>query len=342
MSESDSSISSGKRRRLGRGLSGMIGSPVAVETGHSTPNGAAPTTATRGEPDLAAPKPGETPTALQIEKTLETEHKLTEVAVSSIIPNRNQPRRAFNEESLKSLARSITENGLMQPILVRPGSGSGGTGGRYELIAGERRWRAARIAGLVRIPAIVRTAGDKDSAELALIENVHRQDLNAIERAEALAQLVGRFGLTQQEVADKLGMDRSSVSNLIRLTELEDEIRTLIAAGELVAGHGKALLGLPPGQARVDLALKAAKEEWSVRELERRAKDAQSAKPEGAQAEPARRSAVHADLERRLGDKLGTKVKIRTNRAGTKGKLVIDFYGLDHFDGLVRTLGVGE
>ncbi|MCA9272996.1 MAG: ParB/RepB/Spo0J family partition protein [Phycisphaerales bacterium] len=336
MSESDTNTSS-KRRRLGRGLSGMIGNPVAVDTSPSSPT-----------PEQRPPTPALTPTPAApaqvqiIEEQNQSEYKLTEISVSSIIPNRNQPRQAFDPESLKALARSIVDDGLMQPVVVRPGSGSGGTGGRYELIAGERRWRAAKIAGLERIPAIVREAGDRDAAELALIENIHRQDLNAIERGEALAQLVGRFGLTQQEVADKLGMDRSSVANLMRLTELEDEIRTLIVAGELGAGHGKALLGLAPGQSRVDLAIDAAKHEWSVRELERRAKDAQAGKPASASPEPARRSAVHADLERRLGDRLGTKVKIQTNRAGTKGKLVIEFYGIDHFDGLVRELGVGE
>ncbi len=337
MSESDPIGTSNKRRRLGRGLSGMIGSPVAVDTSPTPTPQADPAKPGTPAPTSTAPAQPQV-----VEEQNQSEYKMTDIAVASIIPNRNQPRRVFNEEALKSLAKSIVEDGLMQPILVRPGSGSGGTGGRYELIAGERRWRAARIAGLERIPAIVRMAGDRDSAELALIENVHRQDLNAIERAEALSQLVGRFGLTQQEVADKLGMDRSSVSNLIRLTELEDEIRTLIAADELVAGHGKALLGLPPGQTRVDLALKAAKEEWSVRELERRTKDALAGKAAAEAPEPARRSAVHADLERRLGDRLGTKVKIQTNRAGTKGKLVIEFYGIDHFDGLVKELGVGE
>ena len=205
MSESDPIGTSNKRRRLGRGLSGMIGSPVAVDTSPTPP---APTQ-TPIQNQVASPQPAtpapttSAPAQPQVvEEQNESEYKLTDIAVASIIPNRNQPRRVFDQESLKSLARSIVEDGLMQPILVRPGSGSGGTGGRYELIAGERRWRAARIAGLERIPAIVRTAGDRDSAELALIENVHRQDLNAIERAEALSQLVGRFGLTQQEVAD--------------------------------------------------------------------------------------------------------------------------------------------
>lgn len=352
MSESDTSTSN-KRRRLGRGLSGMIGTPVAVDTSAST-SPASPThqdAATSAQsappsdkPDAPAPAPTSSvpPRPQMADDQNTSEYKISDISVGSIIPNRNQPRQSFDQESLKALARSIAEDGLMQPVLVRPGSGSGGTGGRYELIAGERRWRAAKIAGLERIPAIVREAGDKDSAELALIENVHRQDLNAIERAEALSQLVGRFGLTQQEVADKLGMDRSSVANLMRLTELEDEIRTLIVAGELGAGHGKALLGIVDSKRRVDLAIGAAKHQWSVRELERQCRlSTQRAIPSGL-PEPERRGAVHADLERRLGDRLGTKVKIQTNKQGTKGKLVIEFYGIDHFDGLVRELGVGE
>lgn len=316
-------------------MSGMIGEPTSV----------APST----KSDLKTP-----PTEKEIDDSsvhLENENnradqrgseigeRLTRIGLSGIIPNRSQPRKSFDEGQLRALAMSIQNEGLMQPIVVRPASSGGSTGGRYELIAGERRWRAAKIAGLETIPAIVREASDKSAAQLALIENVHREDLNAIERAEALSELSSRFGMQQAEIAELVGMDRSSVSNLIRLTELEEEIRELIARDELGQGHGKALLSVAPGEDRVKLAMKAAREEWSVREMERQAKAAGREVTPGATPSP-RRSAVHADLEKRLADRLGTKVAIKTNPSGTKGKLVIEFYGVDHFEGLMSALGV--
>lgn len=328
-----SELESGKRRKLGRGLSGMIGTPVVVDRSA----GDSPVQASAA-PNRVVER------GIPIEP--KSEYILVDIPVGSIIPNRHQPRRDFDEGSLRTLAASIREDGLLQPIMVRPGSGGGGTGGRYELIAGERRWRAARIAGLERVPAIVRAAGDRASAELALIENVHREDLNAVERAEAVSQLIRRHGMTQEEVGARLGMDRSSVANLLRLTELEDEIRLLIISEEIGAGHGKVLLTVPPGRRRVELAERAAEGQWSVRELERQCRlSAQRAVAAGAEeidAGAERRSAVHADLEKRLGQRLGTRVKIRAGRDGSRGKLVIDFYDLDHFGGLVRALGVGE
>lgn len=325
----DATSGKAKRRRLGKGLSGMIGGPVQVEQAQADPQ-------TAESQPAAAPKPRSAPA----QEAMPTEGPATMLVVSGIIPNRNQPRKSFEQASLQSLAASIKADGLMQPVVVRPASSGGSTGGRYELIAGERRWRAAKIAGLTHIPAIVREETDKSSAQLALIENIHREDLNPVERAEALAELATRFEMTHGEIADRLGMDRSSVANLIRLCDLEDEIRTLIAAGELGQGHGKALLSVPEGNQRIKIAAKAAREEWSVRQMEAEAKKLGKPQDASTAAEPARRSAVHADLEKKLGDHLGTKVSIKTNKAGTKGRLVIDFYGIDHFDGLVRTLGV--
>jgi ParB family chromosome partitioning protein len=317
-----------KRRRLGKGLSGMIGEPVAVDQSPAEPK-PAPAVESQAKPQPAA-KEDVAPAGPAIM-----------IPLTGVIPNRNQPRKSFDEQALKALAESIQTDGLMQPIVVRPASSGGSTGGRYEIIAGERRWRAAKIAGLTHIPAMVREEGDKSSAQLALIENIHREDLNAIERAEALSELASRFAMSHADIAEKLGMDRSSVANLIRLCDLEDEIRTLIAEGHLGLGHGKALLSVIARDQRIKLAVKAAKEEWSVRQLEAQAKLAGKPVTEKSATEAPRRSAVHADLERKLGDHLGTKVSIKTNRTGTKGKLVIDFYGIDHFDGLISSLGVG-
>ncbi|MGP1273281.1 MAG: ParB/RepB/Spo0J family partition protein [Phycisphaerales bacterium] len=321
------SSTASKRRRLGKGLSGLIGDPVPVDR--------SPTTIEHGVAGPAGqPNEGSGPT----HGTSPAGGSLTQISVDTLIPNRYQPRSSFDEAALRSLADSIARDGVMQPILVRAGSGSGSTGGRYEIIAGERRWRAAKLAGLTRVPAIVRQVDDETSAEWALIENVHRTDLNAIERADAIASLISRFGLTQAEAAERLQLERSTVANLVRLVDLEPAIKALIAQDRLSAGHGKALLAMPAGDERVRTAEAAAAGGWSVRRLEAAAKRP-SAAPSAPSGPVSRRAAVLSSLERELGEELGTRVRIRTNPAGTKGRLEIDFFGLDHFDGLIERLG---
>lgn len=284
-------------------------------------------------------------------------------AVSSIEPSPFQPRRSMDEEGLKALAESIRSAGVMQPILVRPRAG--GRGG-YELIAGERRWRAAERAGLTHVPAVVGELSDAEAAQWALVENVQREELSVIEKAHALANLSGRFGLTHAEIADKVGLERSSVTNQIRLTELEDPIQRLIETGRLSGGHGKALLGMRPGAARVAIAERAALGRWPVRRLEREAGEDGASGTSGAGgggagggidpvtgwATPAERAETEAvlrararalnvaEVERRLAEHLGTKVQIRTDRSGKRGRLVVRFYGVDQFEGLLEKLGV--
>lgn len=301
-----SSESSARPRRLGRGLSALLdATPVSV-----SPN---------AEPVAPAPASPQT------------------VKPDDCIPNKYQPRTKFDDAGLAELADSIRRVGVVQPILVRPRAVGG-----YEIVAGERRWRAAKLAGLAEIPAIVKTLSDAESAEWAVIENVQREDLNAIERGMAMRGLIDRFGLTQAQVAERVGIDRSTVANLIRLVELEPSIRDMIVSGKLTAGHGKALLMAPAGASREALAEKAAKEEWSVRRVERAASglaegNRQVAKP-SRQLSSAQAAAI-ADLERRLGEHLGTKVSIQTDTKGEKGRVVLEFYGLDHFDGLMSRLG---
>ncbi|MEM9166893.1 MAG: ParB/RepB/Spo0J family partition protein [Planctomycetota bacterium] len=267
--------------------------------------------------------------------------------VGSIIPNRFQPREQFDDDRLSELARSIARDGVMQPILVRPGSAGGSTGGRYELIAGERRWRAAKLAGLTRVPALVRPLEDRDAGAWALIENVHRQDLGPMEKADAIAGMIARDGLTQAEAAERLLLDRSTVANLVRLVGLEPAIRSLLNAGSLNTGHGKALAGLPAGATRVELAQAAAAGGWSVRRLERAAAESKAGKhPERGSAntpgtdDQSRHRLVLASMEKQLGESLNSRVRIRANKSGTKGAICIDFYGNDHFEGLVERLGV--
>lgn len=231
----------------------------------------------------------------------------------------------------------------MQPVVVRAVSAS-----RFELVAGERRWRAAQLAGLVEIPAVVRELTDAESAQWAVVENVQREDLNAIDRAWALRRLHEQFGMSHAEIGQSIGMDRTSIANLIRLTELEDQLASMVVEGALSAGHARSLLALPPGESRKTLATEAVRQQWSVRRLEeavRRVVDGAKARgiatvPGAERAGVAARDAVLTDLERQLGQHLGTKVQIRTNAKGSRGALTIEFYGLDHFDGLLAKLGV--
>jgi ParB family chromosome partitioning protein len=199
----------------------------------------------------------------------EAEAELRELPIELIAPNRQQPRRSFEEVSLVALSHSLKERGVLQPVLVRPVAG-----GTYELIAGERRWRAAQLAGLETVPAMVRPHDDAESLELALIENMAREDLNALEAARAVAALVEELGLTREEVGRRVGRSRVAVSNLLRLLELPDEALALIADGVLSEGHGRALLMAPDHDSRRRLARDAGAHGWSVRHTEKRARAA--------------------------------------------------------------------
>lgn len=317
------------RRRLGRGLSSLIGEPVAVAADRAKVSDDLQSRAGPALNVAPAPDPGVRTGGI------------TFVDLDAVVPSPFQPRRELDAPSLERLADSIRRSGVMQPVIVRPlvGAAAGG-GDRYELVAGERRWRAARLAGLARMPAVVRDLSDAQSAEWALVENLQREDLNAMDRARSLRALCDRFGLSHADAAARVGLDRSSVANLVRLLELEDPIASLIASGRLGAGHGKALLAMPPGDARVALAARAAAGEWSVRRLER---EASRAAPDagGRRAVPSdARSAARADAERRLSEHLGTKVAVATDRSGTRGRIIIEFFDLDHFDALMSKFGI--
>ena len=251
--------------------------------------------------------------------------ELREVPVDLIAPNPNQPRRSFDEESLLALADSIRERGVLQPVLVRPV-----VGGKYELIAGERRWRAARIAEREAIPAVVRRHDDPATLELALIENMAREDLNPVEEARACAALVEELGLTREDVGLRVGRSRVAVSNLIRLLELPDEALALIERGELTEGHGRALLTSDDHDRRRTLARAAATSRWSVRELEARAREA--GRPKRAPGAGKPRAALHPDQQaaaERIGDTLesllGREVEVRpTGSTGYRVELKVE------------------
>lgn len=262
---------------------------------------------------------------------------IREIPVQSIRPNAFQPRIRFDDRHLAELAASIRLAGLMQPIVVRAVGD-----GQHEIIAGERRWRACKMAGLKTIPAIVREADDRKSAELALIENVQRTDLNPIERANAFRTLMGKFSLTQADVADRVGLDRSSVANLLRLLELPEDIRNMIADGALSAGHGKMLASIADESQRRQLVERIMSEHLSVRQTEKAVREIAKrvqASGDAANPPPFDRDANLRDLEVKLGDHLKTRVRIDVSASGDKGKLIVEFYDLEHFDGLMRAMG---
>jgi ParB family chromosome partitioning protein len=245
------------------------------------------------------------------------EEELRDLPVELIEPNPNQPRRTFDEESLLALAESIKLRGVIQPVLVRPVAG-----GTYELIAGERRLRAARLAELDSIPSIIRTDGDAVSLELALVENMAREDLNPVDEARACAALVEELSLTREEVGLRVGRSRVAVSNLIRLLDLPDEALELIERGDLSEGHGRALLLASDHATRRSLAKTSVERGWSVRELESRARNAGELRPKRLPAER-RRRALHPDqeaaieqIEDALGAALGAELEVRPAAAG--------------------------
>lgn len=263
---------------------------------------------------------------------------LLELPVGVVTTNNFQPRRHLDEEGLATLSASIRELGVLQPILVRPLDE-----GRYELIAGERRWRAAKRAGLQTIPAIVRLASDVASLEQALVENLHREDLNALEEAAAYQQLIEDFHLTHDEVATRVGKSRSAVSNALRLFQLPPTIQRLVADDQLSAGHARALLGTPDRGFQESLAKRAVGEGMSVREVEeavRRRNELAGqlggSKPSRAPADKAPRPPGLLELEELLSGCLDTTVKVEMG--AKKGRLVIDFATLEDLERIYRAM----
>lgn len=292
-------------RRLGRGLDSLISTPVQVD------------------PPTAVEDPPATTEAVGT--------AIVMLPIEGITASPAQPRQHFDQQAIDGLAASIKSAGVMQPILVRPRGGGG-----HEIVSGERRWRAASTAGLETIPAIVRELDDRTAAEWSLIENLQREDLNPMERAEAFQRLVETFGLTHQQVAERVGLERSSVTNHLRLNELDVAMKEAVRSGVLSLGHAKVLLSVQDPGWRTALATRAVKDGWSVRMLERRARVMGGGTP--TTPDPTR--ATHlVDLERRLGDHLGTRVRIRPGRKSGSGSLELAYYSLEEFDGLMRRLG---
>jgi ParB family chromosome partitioning protein len=276
-----------KRRALGRGLGALIPAEPKRATAPEEPD----------RPPLAVP-------------------------IDSIRPNPLQPRQQFSEDALAELAASITEKGILQPLLVRPRDGS------YELIAGERRFRAAQRAGLKEVPVTVRLVEDADLLEIALIENIQRENLNAIEEGRAYRRLLDEFGLTQEQVAQRVGKDRSTIANTLRLLQLPLQIQAEIESGKLSAGHARALLSIESDEEKLRVAGEILGRRLSVRDTERL-----------TQKRPVASRDVHLlAAEENLRQALGTQVRLRHRHNGS-GRIEIEYYSLDELNGLLTRLG---
>ena len=303
-----------KQRHLGRGLQSLIG-PINTPVSEDK----------RMESDSADVHNYPPDKVLQ--------DSFSEIDINSVSANPYQARVVWNEQELHDLSESIRANGIIQPIIVRP-SGNG-----YEIIAGERRFRAAKLASFDKIPALIRQASDEQLHEWSLVENIHRVDLNPIERAKAYQEYLRTFSLTQAEAAERLGEDRSVIANYLRILDLPVEIKQMLAEGKLSMGHARAILALPTDELRRKLANRALAGRLSVREVERLVRKYLAAN--GKEGKNIRTKPANiVDLERKLSSQLGTKVNIETRRNGQKGRIIIEFYSLDEFDGITEKLGL--
>ncbi len=341
--------SKNKPSRLGRGLSSLMTTPVPVAVPpvsapaspfvNPTTPPTPPTITTNpmmppADTIIASPTP-----ANDLPTSAEGLHHLS---IDLIRPNPYQPRQHFDPAGLEQLAQSIRSDGLMQPIVVRP-LNPPIDGKHYELVAGERRWRAARLALLTHVPTLVRSLTDQQSAEFALIENLQREDLNAMERAHAFAQLADQFRLSHEQIAERVGVDRSTVTNLLRLLDLDPVVQGLVEHNVLSAGQARALVSIVHPDQQKLLAERAVRGDWSVRQVEAAVRSLMQGATLEQAAEPTRQQtkAAHLDdLAQRIGQQLGTKVYLRAGRKKGTGSITLEFYTLDQFDDLMQRLGV--
>lgn len=335
-----------KKRGLGRGLGSLLGGAMeqtsATPPANTTRPANTPTTVTARQipptaaekapsPTTAAPAPiAASPTA----NAVMTEGKVWQISIDKLKSGVYQPRQNFQKEPLQELAQSIKENGILQPIIVRRAPG-----GHFEIVAGERRWRAAQLAGLHEVPVLIRQFEDKEALELAIVENIQREDLDPIEEAKAYSRLISEFHLSQQQVAEKVGRERATIANAVRLLALPEEVRQLIQKGDISVGHAKVLLALPDAKKQVELAKQSIREQLSVRKLEKVV--AQTLSPKEPEKTPAPGSshtmeqlvqAVSEELQRALG----TKVTIDYHQG--KGRINLSFYSDEELNRLVDRL----
>ncbi|EYT66259.1 MULTISPECIES: ParB/RepB/Spo0J family partition protein [Curtobacterium] len=316
-----------KRTGLGRGIGALI--PTATDQQDRPvdvffPTGGSPASAPTADDLVAVPGA-----------------RLANLNPLDVIPNAQQPRKEFREEELQELVHSIREIGVLQPIVVRPIAGATGTDPQYELIMGERRLRATKELGLSTIPAIVKDTPDDAMLRDALLENLHRAQLNPLEEASAYQQLLADFGITQEQLGQRIGRSRPQITNTIRLLRLPSPVQRRVAAGVLSAGHARAILAAPDAEAMEYLAEKIVNEDLSVRAAEAIAQQLASKTPQTKpKSEPSKRQAHFDDLAERLGDRLNTRVKIAVG--ARKSSVTIDFANGDDLNRILAELGVRD
>jgi ParB family chromosome partitioning protein len=310
-----------KKRGLGRGLDALLGDALAQNKSAMDAAGTSEVQEVSIQPD-------------KVESDLQT-GGIKHLPVEFIQPGQYQPRKDMHQEGLEELAASIKAQGLMQPIVIRPLSGNvEGKTERYEIIAGERRWRATQLAGLDTVPVIIRDVPDDAAIAMALIENIQRENLNSMEEAQALHRLQQEFELTQQEVGDAIGKSRATVANLLRLMQLNDDVKIMLERGDIEMGHAKALLGLQELR-QSEAARHVVAKEMTVRQTEAYVRTVQDESKLGSKGkEKPRANPDIQRLERTLGERLGANVAIQHSAKG-KGKLVINYSNLDELDGIL-------
>lgn len=259
----------------------------------------------------------------------ESAGSVSTLPINDIEPNRDQPRKTFDEEALSELAKSIADHGVIQPLLVRPM-----TDGSYQLIAGERRWRASRMAGLSEVPVVIREMSDSEAMELALVENLQREDLNPIEEARGFQLLMETYALTQEQAASRVGKSRPAVANAMRLLLLPNDVLQMVETGVLSAGHARALLGLPQSEDMVTLAKLIVEKGLSVRETERMVKTAAQGKPK-TEKRIKKRDVFYDEAELAFSEALGRKAKVFLSSGG-KGTVEIEFFGKEDLGKLMQ------
>lgn len=268
--------------------------------------------------------------ALMLENATDEMLAQNELDLNEIVPNRDQPRKTFDEASIEELAQSIKQHGVLQPLLVRP-IPSGG----YQLVAGERRWRACRIAGLTKVPVVIKELTDTETMEIAIIENLQREDLNPIEEAEGLQALIDKCGYTQEEVATSVGKSRPAIANSLRLLRLPPEVREMTKNGEISAGHARALLAFDNDAMMLEAAKNIVSSKMTVRDVERLAKIKETAEPRRRRAR--RRDSFYDEVELSISEATGRKVKVYTGRNG--GTIELEFFDREDLKELANKLG---
>lgn len=327
------------KKRLGRGLGSLLGGAdvQGVADYSSEPKASHSSVQTKQQ---AAQNPNQVAKAAATQAPIETENRVWHIAIDKMVPGVYQPRKNFEKQALQELADSIKQNGILQPIAVRKRQAGG-----YEIIAGERRWRAAQMAGLHEVPTIIKNVSDRDALQLALIENVQREDLDPIEEAESYQRLADEFNLSQQEVAEKVGKERSTVANALRLIQLPKEIKNMISEKMISSGHAKVLLSVAEKNQQIKLAQQIIEKGLSVRALEQTIKNLVNLQSIGNQNDPQnKKGALDIDLATKLAQELadqlqktlGTKVEIQYKSG--KGHVNIQFYSDDQLTQIYEKL----